>query len=263
MQLCQSFYLFSMIDSAYLVSMNLSNKKVLVTGGAQRLGAIICEELAATGADIAIHYRSSRDYAQKLATKLASNNVSTCTLYADLSQEEACKDLIEQASNTLNGLDILINNASVFLHDDLNSLSQSQMLHQFQVNLMAPLLLSKAFQKSTRSGKIINLLDQRIEHVAAKHWSYSLSKKALADATRMLALEMAPAFTVNAVAPGAIIPPDPQNRNIAREPAGKTPLQNLAPPSDVTQAILYLLQAESVTGQIIYVDAGQHLGAIQ
>ncbi len=240
--------------------MNLTNTKVLVTGGARRLGQIICEGLADAGAHIAIHYRTSSDAATALADQLATKNVQTCALCADLCDEPSCRNLVQQASDELNGLNILINNAAVFLHDDVSNLSQPQMTKQFQVNLMAPLLLSKAFQETSRSGKIINLLDQRIEHSSSNHWSYSLSKKALADATRMMAIEMAPAFTVNAIAPGAIIAPETDDVKAAREPAGDIPLESRPTPTDVVQAVLYLLQAESVTGQIIYVDGGQHLG---
>lgn len=224
------------------------------------MGRCIAENLAKNGVHLAIHYRTSQQEAASFTAQLHEQGAHACPLYADLSQETDCKQLIEQTLTALEGLDILILNAALFRHDELGSLSQEFMHQQLQINLVAPLLLTKTFYQAVPSGQVILLLDQRIAHATAHHWSYTLSKKALADATRMLAAEMAPHFRVNAIAPGPILLPDTTDTQTARESAGFIPLERRPTPNDVFHAITYLLHAQSTTGQIIYVDGGQHLG---
>ncbi len=226
--------------------MNLSGKRALVTGGALRIGEAIVKALQAAGVDVVVHYRNSEREAKQL---------SRHTVQADLEQPEECASLIERAGR----LDFLINNASIFTKDSLASSSPEKTLREFQINLFAPMELIRAFAKQAGSGAVVNLLDRRIRCHDTSCVPYSLSKKGLEELTQMAALEYAPHIRVNAVAPGAVLPPPGSSAVSARELAGRIPLDALPTPKQIAEAVMYLLRAESVTGQAIYVDGGQHL----
>jgi len=232
-------------------------KKILITGGARRLGRILAETLAARGVSLAIHYRSSSEEANDLKRQLAARGTTAHLIQADLTSPAACEDVLTQSIQLLGGLDVLINNAATFHSDILLDMDIEQAQKQMMLNCWAPLLLARCFAQQCPGGKIIHILDQRIARHDGRHLSYTLSKKALAESVGMLALELAPNFTVNAVAPGAVLPPD--ERSETREKAGATPMDSAGTPEEVAQAVAFLLDAESVTGQIIYVDGGQHL----
>lgn len=240
--------------------MNIEGKKILITGAAKRVGRVLAEHLAAQGASLAIHYHTSGDEARELLHLLTERGTVAYLVQADLCSEGACETLIQEAMRNLGGLDVLVNNAAVFLADDLMTLDSERATHQMKVNVQAPLLLSRHFALNASGGRIINILDQRIAgHGGDKTLSYTLSKKVLAEATRMLALELAPRFTVNAVAPGAVLAPDAGNRTCAREQAGAAPLERSGSPEEVAEAVGYLIRSDSITGQILFVDGGQHL----
>ncbi|HSR87465.1 MAG TPA: SDR family oxidoreductase [Pontiella sp.] len=226
--------------------MNLQGKRALVTGGAVRIGAAITKALQAEGVEVVVHYRRSKEEAAAL---------SPCTVQSDLASPEACATLIEQCGH----LDILVNNASIFTKDTLESSSPDRVQREFQVNLFAPLELSRNFAAQAGEGAIINLLDRRIRSHDTTCAPYTLSKKGLEELTRLAALEYAPRIRVNAVAPGPVLPPPDCTTADVREMAGNIPLDELPTPDEIAGAAVFLLQAASVTGQIIYVDGGQHL----
>lgn len=239
--------------------MNIEGKKILITGAAKRVGRVIAEKLASQGAVLAVHYHRSGDEASDVCRSLKEKGASVCTVQADLTAEEACEKLIRETCSLLGGLDVLVNNAAVFMADDLVSLCMERALNQMMVNCWAPVLLSRQFAICCSSGRIINILDQRIARHKGDRLSYTLSKKALGEATKMLALELAPRFTVNAVAPGAVLVPETIDGTRVRERAGCTPLNQSGSPDDVADAVRYLVESDSITGQILYVDGGQHL----
>jgi len=226
--------------------MNLHGKRALVTGGAVRIGAAITKALQAEGVEVVVHYRHSRMDAEAL---------SPFTIQADLESSEACSRLIEQAGK----LDILVNNASIFTKDTLASTTTERVQREFQVNLFAPMELCRTFAAQASEGAIINLLDRRIRCHDTTCVPYSLSKKGLEELTRLAALEYAPGIRVNAVAPGPVLPPPGSPSASARELAGAIPLDALPSPDEIAEAAVYLLKAGSVTGQVIFVDGGQHL----
>ncbi len=226
--------------------MNLQGKRALVTGGAVRIGAAITKALQAEGAEVLVHYRHSKADAEAL---------SPYTVQSDLESPEACSLLVEQAGN----LDILINNASIFTKDTLESATPERIQREFQVNLFAPMELCRTFAAQVGNGAIINLLDRRIRCHDTTCVPYALSKKGLEELTRLAALEYAPRIRVNAVAPGPVLPPPGSAAANARELAGVIPLDALPTPEEIAGAAVYLLRAGSVTGQVIYVDGGQHL----
>lgn len=226
--------------------MVLKGKRALVTGGALRIGKAITEALQQAGVEVVVHYRNSAGEARAL---------SPFTVQADLQSPEACSQLVERAGP----LDILINNASAFTRDSLSASTLEKVQREFQTNLFAPMELMRTFAAQTGQGAVVNLLDRRIRCNDTTCIPYSISKKGLEELTKLAALENAPGITVNAVAPGPVLPPPGSNAESARELAGNIPLVALPTPEQIAEAAVFLLRAESITGQVIYVDGGQHL----
>lgn len=226
--------------------MILKRKRALITGGAIRVGQVITKALQAEGVEVVVHYQNSEDAARAL---------SPYTVQADLSSMEACSRLVEQSGP----IDILINNAACFGKESLAETTPEKMQEEFQVNLLAPMELMRTFFKQTMKGSVVNLLDRRIACHDTTCVPYSITKKGLAELTKLAALEYAPYFSVNAVAPGPVLPPEGHLKGRVRELAGKIPLDVLPSPQSVADAVLFLLKADSITGQIIFVDGGQHL----
>jgi NAD(P)-dependent dehydrogenase (short-subunit alcohol dehydrogenase family) len=239
--------------------MNLQGKVALVTGGAVRIGRAICLALAGAGADVAVHYRKSKAEADELVGTLRAQGGRAWALDADLSKEAECRGLVDQTTRCAGKLDILVNNAAVFWKDDLRTMDAARASEQVQANFVAPMLLMQAFTACADEGRIVNLLDSRIAGSDPSCLSYVLSKKALADLTWQAAVALAPGFTVNGVAPGAVLPPPDEGPERVRELAGASPLQRTCTVEDVAGAVLFLLQSDVITGQVIFVDAGQHL----
>ena len=231
----------------------------MVTGGAVRIGRAICEVLAGAGLNVVVHYRSSAAEALALCADLERRGVKAWALAADLTTEAACTDLVQRAAAAAGRLDILINNAAVFHKDSLRTTTEAGLLAEFWPNLFAPLLLMRALAQQSAGGKIVNLLDRRIVGHDVECVPYVLAKKALAELTQLAARELAPRFTVNGVAPGAVLPPPGQGADYLHDRAGPVPLQKQVTPADVAAAVLALLQNDAVTGQILFVDGGQHL----
>ncbi|MEA2067717.1 MAG: SDR family oxidoreductase [Verrucomicrobiota bacterium] len=226
--------------------MVLNGKRALVTGGAVRIGKAITQALQAAGAEVVVHYRNSKVEAEAL---------SPFTIQADLQCLEDCAGLIKRVGP----LDILINNASVFTKDSLADSTPERVRREFQVNLFAPMELTRAFAAQADGGAVVNLLDRRIRCNDTTCLPYSISKKGLEDLTKLAALEYAPNIAVNAVAPGPILPPPGSSTASVRELAGNIPLDKLPTPGSIAEAVLFLLQADSITGQTLFVDGGQHL----
>ena len=234
--------------------MNFNGKVALVTGGAIRIGAAICRALAAGGTRVVIHYRRSKGEATALARE-----IDGFVAPSDLNSEAACEWLMEQAVRKAGRLDILINNAAVFHKNSLRTLSGQKLLDEFWPNLFAPILLMRSFSAQTRRGKIVNLLDRRIASIDPSSVPYVLAKKALAEATRMAALDLAPGITVNGVAPGAVLPPPGKGMKYLHDKAGLVPLKRQVMSEEIAEAVMFLLRSDSVTGQIVFVDGGQNL----
>ncbi len=226
--------------------MVLEGKRALVTGGAVRIGKAITQSLQAAGVEVVVHYRNSKAEAEAL---------SPFTVQADLQSLDQCSRLIEQAGP----LDILINNASIFTKDALADSTPERVQREFQINLLAPMELTRAFAAQAEKGAVINLLDRRIRCNDTSCVPYLITKKGLEELTKLAALEYAPGIRVNAVAPGPVLSPPGSSAENVRELAGTIPLEGLPSPESIAESILFLLQADSITGQIIYVDGGQHL----
>lgn len=239
--------------------MDFKGKRVLVTGGAIRIGQAICETLARGGATICIHYNRSYEPAVKLQDELGELGVDAHVAEANLMTETACNELMERAIALMGGVDILINNASVFNKQTIDEADMDSWLGELWPNFFAPVQLTRAFAAQGQPGKIVNLLDRRVTSLDTACVPYLISKKALADVTKMSAMHYAPRISVNGVAPGAVLPPPGEGMNYIKDYAGHVPLEVQVSPEDIAEAVRFVLANDSLTGQIIYVDGGQHL----
>lgn len=226
--------------------MILEGKRALVTGGAVRIGAAITRALQQAGVEVVVHCRRSEAEARKLSEHVVR---------ADLESADDCAAMLEQAG----ALDILINNASLFTRDRLADAVPERVRREFGVNLFAPLELTRRFARQTSSGAVVNLLDRRIRANDPGCLAYSITKKGLEELTKLSALELAPGIRVNAVAPGPILPPPGSDGSGFAEMAGKVPLALFPTPENIAEAVLFLLRADWCTGQVVFVDGGQHL----
>ncbi len=231
----------------------------LVTGGAKRLGRAICLALAEAGVAIIMHYNTSGEAAGQLVEEIRKRGRSAWTLAGDLRNTHRCNELIAEASQLAGGLDLLINNASIFPDDRLTDARPETLEQCVAVHATAPLLLSRSLAGHCERGQIINLLDAKVHEYDDAHASYHLSKRMLLTLTRMLALELAPNIAVNAVAPGLILPPEGKDESYLDALADTNPLNTHGSEADITRAVLYLLTSPFVTGQVMYVDGGRHM----
>ncbi len=238
----------------------LSGKTAVITGAAHRIGRAIALALAEEGADIVIHdHLSLHGDCEKLCEEIDRLGVRSRIVTADFEDRADYETFISRALNAGGRLDILVNNASVFTRDTLRDADFTSLMHHMEINAWAPLVLSRQFAQTVTTGKIINLLDTRIAGYDSEHLSYSLSKHVMHLLTKMTAIEFAPGISVNAVAPGLILPPPGKDERYLDELAQRVPLKRHGGPEDITDAVLFLLKGDFMTGQVIYVDGGRHL----
>lgn len=238
---------------------SLRGKTALITGAAKRIGRAAALAFADEGVNIVIHYSSSRGKAEELVTELAERGVHSWTVQADFANPEEYDSLFSRMLDTTGPIDILVNNASIFPKDKIDSITFESFTRNMQVNAWAPFALSRAFAKQMKRGTIINLLDSRISGYDWAHVGYIWSKHVLAVMTRMMALEFAPDITVNAVSPGLILPPPGQDESYLERLVHTVPLKRHGTAEDIADAVVYLAGSSFVTGEVIYVDGGRHL----
>ncbi|MFA6292533.1 MAG: SDR family oxidoreductase [Victivallales bacterium] len=229
---------------------------MLVTGGAVRIGRAICTGFAKAGAKVVIHYNKCGKEAAKLLKLIGGEKVGHRMSKCELSDLDAVAKLIPSLGKT----DILVNNASIFIPCPLSTEKLLDAKNQMDINFRAPLILMRMFmEQKIKEGCIINLLDQRIAKTSTNDGSYTLSKKALAEATLTAALQWAPRIRVNGIAPGAVLPPRGMENSKMKIQISMTPMKKASTPEEVAKACIFLAECDSVTGQVIYVDGGQHL----
>ncbi len=242
---------------------------VLVTGAARRVGREIALHLAAAGYDIAVHYRNSREEAERTVAEAraagAAHGVDAAGFAADLSDEAACRALVPAVAARFGRLDAVVNNASTFEYDDLASFSQAAMERHWRANTAPAVLLSQALHEllaaSDSTGCVVNLSDQKLWNPNPDYFSYTLSKAALEVATVMLAQACAPRLRVCGVAPGVTLPSGPMSQSEFADMPRHTPLQRLSTPQDIARTVQFLLESPAITGTTLLVDGGQHLQA--
>lgn len=236
--------------------MDLRGKRVLVTGGAVRIGRAICLAFARAGSLLIIHYNRSGNAASELLSEIGGETAGHGKVQCELSTPDAAEKIFREAGS----IDILINNASIYNEKSLSEESPEEARKQFEINFKAPFeLMKQLYASDVQEGCIINILDQRINKISSSTGSYALSKKVLADTSMICALQWAPRIRVNAIAPGPVLPPVGMENSKMEKILKSVPMAKAVSLDDLTDACLFLADNNSITGQILYVDGGQHL----
>jgi NAD(P)-dependent dehydrogenase (short-subunit alcohol dehydrogenase family) len=238
--------------------------RVLVTGAALRVGRTIAQALAAAGYRLAIHYRSSAQDAEALARDLNAKYGAdwAVTAKADLANDAETAALIPNLVKSHGPLHGLVNSASVFEDDRIETVDRAHWDKHLTTNLFAPVILAQAFAAQLPKdahGAIVNIVDQGVLKLTPQFFSYTISKTGLWTATQTMAQALAPRIRVNAVGPGPTLASIHQDAAGFAAQVAATPLQRPSYPDDIAAAVLYLLQAQAVTGVLVPVDGGQHL----
>jgi NAD(P)-dependent dehydrogenase (short-subunit alcohol dehydrogenase family) len=238
----------------------MGTKAALITGAARRIGRAIAIHLAREGWDIAIHYNTSRDEALSLQEEVKAAGAE-CRLYvADLNVTSAAERLIGQWVKDFPHASLLVNSASVFKRDTIASLSPHLWDEQLRINALAPILLTRAFHRlSAAQNCVINMLDQKVTNATPDFFSYTISKLALHNATRMMAMSLWPKTRVNGIAPGIVLRSGDQTEAQFRAVHNRTPLGIGPSLQEICRAAVLLADTPSITGQVITIDGGRHL----
>ncbi|ABV92389.1 short-chain dehydrogenase/reductase SDR [Dinoroseobacter shibae DFL 12 = DSM 16493] len=243
----------------------------LVTGAGKRLGAAMALFLAERGHDVAVHYASSGDAAEDVAAQIRAMGRKAVTVQADLLVETETATLVPRAAEALGPLSVLVNNASIFEYDSLESATRDSWDRHFESNLRAPFVLIQAFAaqapETGRDGNdeplaralVVNLIDQRVRKLTPEFMTYTLAKMGLWAFTQTAAQALAPRIRVNAIGPGPTLRGGRQSVEHFAKQRAATILGRGADPAGITAALGYFLDAPAVTGQLLCVDGGQHL----
>ena len=241
---------------------NEDSGTALVTGAGRRLGRTIALDLANRGWRVGIHYHASAAEALALVAEIEGKGGKAAALPADLGRLDELAALIEACAGALGPPTCLVNNAARFAWDSLATLDGESWQAHVDVNLRAPIFLTQAFAKALpnrATGNVINLLDQKVLRLDPGYFSYTIAKAALWAATQAMAQALAPRIRVNAIAPGPVLKSQGQSQAEFERECGATLLGRGVDGEDVTAAIRFLVDTPSVTGQVIALDAGQHL----
>jgi NAD(P)-dependent dehydrogenase (short-subunit alcohol dehydrogenase family) len=236
-----------------------SRPVALITGAARRLGRDIALELAAHGWDVALHYHRSQTEAERTAAQLRGHGAAVQTFSADLADEAACRALVPAVIAHFGRLQAVVNNASLFEHDDVSSFGHAAMERHWRCNVAPAVLLARSLHSLGGTGCVVNLLDQKLWNPNPDHLSYTLSKAALEVATTLLAQALAPRLRVCAVAPGITLPSGPMTEAEFEQARRMTPLERSSSGEDIARAVRFLLESPAITGTTLLVDGGQHL----
>lgn len=241
-------------------------KAALVTGAGRRIGRAIALMLGGDGWAVAVHYHGSRAEAEAVVGEIAAAGGRAVALGADLAREAEVETLVPRAAEALGPLGALVNNASVFEQDSALGATRASWDRHLEVNLRAPFVLMQQFARqlpADAQGAIVNLLDERVWSLTPYFVSYTLSKAGLWSLTRSLALAFAPRIRVNGIGPGPTLPSPRQSEAQFRRQQETMPLQRGTTPEEIAAAVRFILAAPAMTGQMIALDGGQHLGWAQ
>ena len=242
--------------------MNGTDKIALVTGGARRIGREITLGLARAGFGVAIHCRHSQAEARALADEITRGGGKAQAFAADLGETASCERLIDEITDKLGPVNLLVNNASTFEPDEASKPDWERWHRHFDIHLKAPVALGARFAAvlpQAAEGLIVNIIDQRVWRLNPRFFSYTLSKSALWTATQTMAQALAPRIRVNALGPGPTMKNDRQSDADFRRQTDSVLLGHGPTLDEFSRTILYLWEAKSVTGQMIAIDGGQHL----
>ncbi|MCL5103659.1 MAG: SDR family oxidoreductase [Armatimonadetes bacterium] len=240
---------------------DLSGKTALITGGARRIGRETALTLARAGANVVVHYRGSQSEVEQLVREIRGIGRQAWSIQADLAVSEEVDRLIDRVWEMAGPLHILVNNASMFPQNNFFTLTLDDLLENIKVDAWAPFALGRKFAARAETGHIVNFLDTRtVANYDWTHAGYLAAKYMLGLFTRMMAVQLAPGIAVNAVAPGLILPPEGKGQSYLESLKGDLPLKRVGKPEYVAEAVLFLVTSEFITGQVIFVDGGRHLG---
>jgi NAD(P)-dependent dehydrogenase (short-subunit alcohol dehydrogenase family) len=241
-------------------------KAALVTGGGQRIGRACCRALAEAGYAVAVHYHHSLGEAEVTAAAIRDSGGKATTLAADLADEDQVTTLLQRAATALGPIGVLVNNASIFEGDTIDTTTRDSWDAHMAVNLRAPFVLIQQFARylpAEAGGSIINLLDERVWSLTPYFVSYTLTKAGLWTLTQTTALALAPRIRVNGIGPGPTLPSPRQSHEQFLQQCQSMPLQRGTAPDEIAAALRFILDAPAMTGQMIALDGGQHLGWAQ
>jgi pteridine reductase len=242
--------------------MDIDGKVALITGSAKRIGSRIAIELAKRGARIAVHYRSSRHEAEETMKTIRSSGGEAVTFHADLTQIPAVDKLFRDIRTAFGGLDILVNSASIFEPSTVQETNPEQWDAQMDSNARAPFFVAQqaaSLMLARGHGKIINIADVAGEVIWPAYFAYSVSKATLIAVNRGLAKSYAPHVQVNAIAPGPILFPENYTEQQKKAAIERTLLKREGSPQDIVNAVVFLIENDYITGELIHVDGGRHL----
>ena len=236
-------------------------KKIIITGGATRIGAAIANKLSGPNKEIVIHFNKSKSKAEDLKKKLFLKGSKIYLIKADLNKDSDLKKIIKFAKSKLKYFDCLINNASLFENDKLDNFTSQSWEKHITTNLKAPAYLSKEFSKNIKgiNNNIINILDQRVFKLTPFFFSYTLSKTGLYTLTKTSAMSLAPQIRVNGIAPGPTIKNKRQSMKHFKNQYLATPLKKQVNVNEVCNAVDFFIKNSSITGQVVALDSGQSL----
>lgn len=238
-------------------------KTALVTGGGKRIGRAIALALGRAGWSVGVHYASSRAEAEAVCREVEAAGGAAAPIRADLGEAEEAAGLLPAVAAALGPVGLLVNNASIFEGPDWRAMTAAEIDAHMAVNFRAPLLLMQDFARALpedAAGAIVNLIDQRVWNLTPHFPAYTASKAALWAATRQMALALAPRIRVNAVGPGPTLQGPRQTAAQFEAQWRAVPLARQTQPEEVAEAVLYLAGARAVTGQMLALDGGEHLG---
>jgi NAD(P)-dependent dehydrogenase (short-subunit alcohol dehydrogenase family) len=241
-------------------------KAALVTGAAKRIGRAIAFDLARHGWAVGVHYHHSAAEAAELVREIEGIGGRAVALQADLAREAHTQELVARAVEALGPLTCLVNNASLFEMDKIETVTRASWDAHLETNLRAPLALSQGFASQLPAdwhGNIVNMLDQRVWNLTPYFLSYTVAKTGLWTLTRTLALALAPRIRVNGIGPGPTLPSPRQSAEQFAEQCRAVPLGRATTLEEICAALQFILSAPAMTGQMIALDGGQHLGWAQ
>ena len=235
--------------------------KIIITGGATRIGAAIAKSLADYETAITIHYNNSKTNALKLKKELESLGSEVYLLKIDLNNFKQTQKLLRLAYKKMKGLNCLINNASLFENDNLQNFTEKSFTRHLNVNLKAPSILIQNFKKLLKNseGNVINIIDQRVEKLTPYFFSYTLSKSSLVTLTKTAAMRLAPNIRVNGISPGPTLKNKRQSESHFKKQWKSVLLKKSVKLDSICDGVKFLMKNENVTGEIINIDSGQRL----
>jgi NAD(P)-dependent dehydrogenase (short-subunit alcohol dehydrogenase family) len=245
-----------------MISRTNHSKVALVTGAANRLGAAMARTLAAAGYAVIVHHRGGTEDAKALVAEIKSAGGGAAAIRADLANRRQRESLIGKAASSFGPLTVLVNNASSFEPDSVADLDEALWNRHFAVHLEAPAFLARDFAAQLPDGiqgNIVNIIDERVLHLTPNYFSYTLSKASLWTMTQTMAQSLAPRIRVNAIGPGPTLKEKGQSEAAFQRSQAASPLGYGAGAADVAEALLYLLGAKAITGQMLALDGGKHL----